>query len=78
MRSAYQHWPGRSRRGPHDRRASGRSPATTPPLRVEAVAVGGLAFGALQAASPLTFWWLHTATVAVIATEIVVSGPFHR
>src|SRR4051812_30643074 len=43
-----------------------------------AVAAAALQRLALQAASPLAFWWLDTATVAIIATEIVVSRPFNH
>ena len=43
------------------------SRATTPAVRVGAVAFCGLAFGALQAASPLAFWWLDSATVYALS-----------
>ena len=49
------------------------SPATRPTVRVGAVAVWGLAFGALQAASPLALWWLDTATVYALGLVLIAS-----
>jgi len=43
--------------------APGASPTTRPTVHVRAATICGLAVGALQAASPLGFWWLDTATV---------------
>jgi hypothetical protein len=42
-------------------------------VRVGAVAVCGLAFGALQAASPLAFWWLDTATVYALGLVLIAA-----
>ena len=53
--------------------APGGSPATTPTVRVGAVAVCGLGFGALQAASPLAFWWLDAATVYALGLVLIAS-----
>jgi hypothetical protein len=33
----------------------------------------GLAFGVLQAASPLAFWWLHPATVYALGLVLIAS-----
>ena len=49
------------------------SRATTPAVRVGAVAFCGLAFGALQAASPLAFWWLDAATVYALSIVLIAS-----
>ena len=51
----------------------GGSPATTPAVRVGAVAVCGLAFGVLQAASPLAFWWLDAATVYALGLVLIAA-----
>ena len=53
--------------------APGGSPTTTPAVRVGAVAVCGLGFGALQAASPLAFWWLDAATVYALGLVLIAS-----
>ena len=42
-------------------------------VRVGAVAVCGLAFGVLQAASPLAFWWLDTATVYALGLVLIAA-----
>jgi hypothetical protein len=52
--------------------APGASPAT-PTVRVGTVAVCGLAFGALQAASPLAFWWLDSATVYALGLVLIAA-----
>jgi hypothetical protein len=53
------------------------APRALPPapttVRVGTVAVCGLAFGALQAASPLAFWWLDTATVYALGLVLIAS-----
>src|SRR5207244_11324986 len=45
------------------------------PVRValKAPVLWGLAFGAGQAASPLAFWWLHTATVYALGLVLIAS-----
>ena len=35
--------------------------------------IWGLAFGALQAASPLAFWWLDAATVYALGLALIAS-----
>jgi hypothetical protein len=40
---------------------------------VRTPAMWGLAFGALQAASPLAFWWLDTATVYALGLVLIAS-----
>jgi hypothetical protein len=53
--------------------APGKSTATAPTVRIGAVTVCGRAFGALQAASPLAFWWLDTATVYALGLVLIAS-----
>ena len=50
----------------------GASPAR-PAVRLGAVAACGLAFGVLQAASPLAFWWLDTATVYALGLVLIAA-----
>jgi hypothetical protein len=51
---------------------TGDSPAASKqPLR--APAVWGIVFGALQAASPLAFWWLDPATVYALGVALIAS-----
>jgi hypothetical protein len=45
--------------------------ATKRPLR--APALWGLVFGGIQAASPLAFWWLDTATVYALGLVLIAS-----
>jgi hypothetical protein len=40
---------------------------------VRAPAIWGLVFGALQAASPLAFWWLDPATVYALGLVLIAS-----
>jgi hypothetical protein len=47
------------------------STAIRHPLR--APVIWGLAFGALQAASPLAFWWLDAATVYALGLALIAS-----
>jgi hypothetical protein len=49
--------------------------ATRQPVRValRAPVIWGLVFGVLQAASPLAFWWLDTATVYAIGLALIAS-----
>jgi hypothetical protein len=49
--------------------------ATGQPVRaaLRAPVWWGLVFGALQAASPLAFWWLDTATVYAIGLVLIAS-----
>jgi hypothetical protein len=49
-------------------------PSPQPELRrVRAPLVWGLFWGVLQAASPLAFWWLDTATVYAIGLALIAS-----
>jgi hypothetical protein len=45
--------------------------ASTRPVRTPAI--WGLVFGALQAASPLAFWWLDRATVYALGLALIAS-----
>ncbi|HEY6396328.1 MAG TPA: hypothetical protein VIX82_02625 [Solirubrobacteraceae bacterium] len=45
--------------------------ATEQPVRTPGM--WGLAFGALQAASPLAFWWLDSATVYALGLVLIAS-----
>lgn len=49
--------------------------ATGQPVRaaLRAPVMWGLVFGVLQAASPLAFWWLDTATVYAIGLALIAS-----
>ena len=49
--------------------------ATGQPVRaaLRAPVIWGLVFGVLQAASPLAFWWLDTATVYAIGLALIAS-----
>ncbi len=53
----------RTTRAPHS--------ATKHPLR--APAIWGIVFGALQAASPLAFWWLDPSTVYALSLVLIAS-----
>jgi hypothetical protein len=53
-------------------------PTTADPLTaskqpVRTPALWGIVFGALQAASPLTFWWLDWATVYALGLALIAS-----
>ncbi len=52
-------------------------PAPTPTPRasqsIRAPALWGLAFGAIQAASPLALWWLDPATVLALLLALIAS-----
>jgi hypothetical protein len=50
---------------------TGDSSAATKPVR--GPALWGIAFGALQAASPLAFWWLDAATVYALGLALIAS-----
>lgn len=50
---------------------TGQPDATKPAVR--AAVVWGLVFGAIQAASPLAFWWLDTATVYALGLALIAS-----
>jgi hypothetical protein len=49
--------------------------AVAQPVRValRAPMIYGLIFGGLQAASPLAFWWLNTATVYALGLVLIAS-----
>jgi hypothetical protein len=49
-----------------DSPTAGKQPARTP-------AIWGIVFGALQAASPLAFWWLDPATVYALGLALIAS-----
>lgn len=41
--------------------------------QLRAPALWGLVFGGIQAASPLAFWWLDTATVYALGLVLIAS-----
>jgi hypothetical protein len=50
-------------------------PAIAPPLRagLRAPVLWGLVVGVAQAATPLAFWWLDTATVYALGLAVIAS-----
>jgi hypothetical protein len=48
-------------------------PATANKRLVSTPAIWGIVFGALQAASPLAFWWLDAATVYALGLVLIAS-----
>jgi hypothetical protein len=48
-------------------------PPTASKQPVRTPALWGLVFGALQAASPLAFWWLDAATVYAVGLALIAS-----
>ena len=48
-------------------------PSTAVKRPMRAPVIWGLAFGALQAASPLAFWWLDAATVYALGLALIAA-----
>jgi hypothetical protein len=50
-------------------------PAATSPAHrsLRTPVIWGLVFGAIQAASPLAFWWLHPATVQALLLSLIAA-----